>query len=423
MVKNIEWLKGYFLYLVVILWFSPIPTTNAQMTNWLGGPLTIEPELIKMPELEGMVFIKGGCFDMGDTFGDGEEDEKPVHNVCVDDFYMGKYEVTQQDWIDVMSSNPSYFQRRCNKCPVENISWDDTQEYIWLLSDKAGKIYRLPTDAEWEYAARSGGKREKFAGFSNEDQLYLYANFCSHCDEHWWQKGSQNDRYEYTSPVGSYRPNGLGLYDMTGNVWEWVADWYDGSYYKVSPQDNPNGPMSGKDRVRRGGSWRENVPKNLRASARYRTSASTRGYYLGFRIVVSAQSFGDTAKYNKQCESEVINIEEGNKFVENAPEKAEIIYRDVVKKCPDSKNATYNLAMSLYNQRRNSQAIKILKGLINASPDHIDSMRLLAYILVIEGIDPSNGKMLAETILESNPKDEGAKKILMLVITKDIKEE
>ena len=120
------------------------------------------------------VFVKGGCYQMGDTFGDGYSDEKPVHEVCVDDFYIGKYEVTQAQWEKVMGNNPSYF-KNCDNCPVEQVSWNDIQEFINRLNSKAGgNKYRLPTEAEWEYAARSGEKREKYSGGDDCDSVGWY---------------------------------------------------------------------------------------------------------------------------------------------------------------------------------------------------------------------------------------------------------
>ena len=118
--------------------------------------------LDKIPEVP-IVFVKGGCFEMGDTFGDGGIDEKPAHQVCLDDFYMGKFVVTQEQWEAVMGNNPSQFKKG-GKYPVENVSWDDAREFTRRLSGLTGLKWRLPTEAEWEYAARSGGKREKFAG-------------------------------------------------------------------------------------------------------------------------------------------------------------------------------------------------------------------------------------------------------------------
>lgn len=204
-------------------------------------------------EIAGMVFIKGGCFDMGNSFGDGNANEKPVHQVCVDDFYMGKYEVTQREWMDVMESNPSHF-KNCDTCPVDSINWNVAQDFIRRLNKKTGHRHRLPTEAEWEYAARSGGEREKWAGTSSEYELGDYA---------WNNKNSGRT----THPVGQLKPNGLGLYDMSGNVWEWAEDWYAVNYYRESPKDNPTGPRSGEARVHRGGSWSD-APSYMSISTR-----------------------------------------------------------------------------------------------------------------------------------------------------------
>lgn len=275
--------KIFFLFCLMFL----LPMSASAAFNGLHPPMEIEPELLAP---EGMVFVKGGCYEMGVTFGDGLGNERPVHTVCVDDFYMRKYEMTQEEWVAVMGNNPSHF-KGCDKCPVEMVSWDDVQGFIGKLNSKTWKNYRLPTEAEWEYAARSGGKKEKFAGFSDDSQLYLYANFCgSNCTSMWQTKTtSQNDRYENTSPVGTYKPNGLGLYDMSGNVSEWVSDWYDRSYYRISPKDNPVGPPSGQYRVGRGGSWdfgQEAVRVAIRVieTATHRSASS-----VGFRLVVSAR--------------------------------------------------------------------------------------------------------------------------------------
>ncbi len=221
-----------------------------------------------------MVLVKGGCYQMGDTFGDGKDNEKPVHEACVDDFYMGKYEVTQILWEAIMGDNPSTF-KGCDQCPVEKISWNDAQEFINKLNQKTGEHYRLPTEAEWEYAARSGGKDEKYAGTSDESGLGDYA----------WYKEDVDSR---SHPVGQKKPNGLELYDMNGNVWEWVADWYGEGYYSGSPKNNPKGPDSGQSRMLRGGSW-YGLPENTRATSRYWRGPALRNYNYGFRLAVSAK--------------------------------------------------------------------------------------------------------------------------------------
>ncbi|MEE8483810.1 MAG: formylglycine-generating enzyme family protein [Nitrospinota bacterium] len=222
------------------------------------------------PPPEGMVLVKGGCYEMGDTFGDSDKiyrpnpnPEKPVHTVCLDDFFMDKYEVTQSDFQSVMGSNPSFFEG-CSNCPVELVTWFKAKEYC----EKVGK--RLPTEAEWEYAARSGGKKEKYAGTNSSISIDSYA---------WYSSNSGSK----THHVGRKNPNGLGLYDMSGNVWEWVSDWYDENYYSNSPTDNPKGPDSGKYRVLRGGSW-DRAPEYVQASTRIMMGLPDRGDIIyGFR--------------------------------------------------------------------------------------------------------------------------------------------
>ncbi len=237
---------------------------------------------------EGMVFIKGGCFDMGDTFGEGSSNEKPVHEVCVDDFYLGEHEVTQGEWKEIMGNNPAYFKSG-DDYPVETVSYDDIQEFTRKLNRKTGKRYRLPTEAEWEYAARERGKKVRYAGgFSNENDLQRYANLCDVNCKYDWKKKNQDDGFKETSPVKRYKPNSLGLYDMSGNVWEWVSDWYDDKYYKNSPRSNPSDPNSGKYRVLRGGSW-NGEPDGLRAANRYRNVPTEQFNAFGFRLAVSVR--------------------------------------------------------------------------------------------------------------------------------------
>ena len=220
-----------------------------------------------------LVLVKGGCFQMGDTFGDGRADELPVHTVCVDDFYMGKYEVTQGQWQSVMGGNPSFFKNCGEKCPVEQVSWNDIQGFLTKLNAKTGKTYRLPTEAEWEYAARSGGKKEKYAGTSSDAGLEKYA---------WYNANSGLGMH----PVGQKQPNGLGLYDMTGNAWEWCQDWYGELYYGQSTRRNPAGPQSGTRRVLRGGAWLFE-PAGIRTTTRYGLLPEAKGDLYGFRLTLS----------------------------------------------------------------------------------------------------------------------------------------
>ena len=191
-----------------------------------------------------MIKVEGGTFSMGATSEQGSDaynDEKPVHSVTLSDYYIGETEVTQELWVAVMGSNPSYFKGN-NQLPVERVSWDDCQEFIKELNRLTGKEFRLPTEAEWEYAARGGkySRGYKYSGSNNADEVAWYYN-CS---------GS-------THPVKTKKANELGLYDMSGNVWEWCNDWY-GRYQSYS-QTNPTGPSKGGFRMDRGGSWYESA--------------------------------------------------------------------------------------------------------------------------------------------------------------------
>jgi sulfatase modifying factor 1 len=218
------------------------------------------------------VLVKGGCFRMGDE--DGDREEKPIHEVCVDDFYIGRYEVTQAQWKTVKGRNSSSNDKN-DLNPAENMSWNDVQDYIKDLNQKSGRYYRLLTEAEWEYAARSGGQNEKWAGTNNESAIDGYG---------WYNDNSSRN----THPVGQKRPNALGLYDMSGNVAEWVMDWYDNSYYRESPRSNPSGPNRGGDRVYRGGSYKDRV-KDLRTTKREKKSNRRSDSMIGFRLALSAR--------------------------------------------------------------------------------------------------------------------------------------
>lgn len=211
-----------------------------------------------------MIFIKGGCYDMGDVFGDGEYDEQPAHEVCVDDFHLDKYEITQKEYQKVMKRISSQF-KNCDNCPVENVNWLEAKEYC----KKVGK--RLPTEAEWEYAARSGGKKEKWAG-TNENLA----------DYGWYYNNSEDK----THIVGQKKPNGLGLYDMTGNVWEWCSDWYDANLYRKRQKNNQTLPLNGIKRVIRGGSFTV-TQGNARSSNRSKVRQVEKHDDIGFRCAKS----------------------------------------------------------------------------------------------------------------------------------------
>jgi len=266
--KILKTVIGYTLAGFVIMSWSWI----------LSGPDNPGAEEIhKGKKIEGMVFVKGGCFQMGDMFGDGYSGERPVHEVCVNDFYIGESEVTQKKWEAVMGDNPSV-SNTGDDYPVDAVEWEDAQKFIEKLNKKTGKKYRLPTEAEWEYAARSKGKKEKFAGTNSEPELGEYA---------WYDDNSEG----VTHPVKQKKPNALGLYDMSGNVWEWVYDFYDGDYYKASPKDNPRGPARITSyHILRGGSWYSEA-RNVRTTDRYWSDVDVEGAdaLFGFRLVLSPE--------------------------------------------------------------------------------------------------------------------------------------
>ena len=219
-----------------------------------------------------MVYVKGGKFMMGATPEQGSDcpaHEKPAHEVTLSDFYIGKYPVTQAQWKAVMDKNPSHFKG--DNLPVEFMSWNDAHEFIRKLNRETGRDYRLPTEAEWEYAARGGNRSRgyKYSGSDDIEEVAWYLNnsgYKMHC-------------------VGTKKANELGIYDMSGNVWEWVGDW-DGKYCG-SPQTNPHGPADGSHRVVRGGSW-DYPDKNARVSSRYYRAPGLHLSFLGFRLARSS---------------------------------------------------------------------------------------------------------------------------------------
>lgn len=218
-----------------------------------------------------MVKVEGGTFTMGATSeqsGDAYSDEKPTHSVTLSDYYIGKYEVTQAQWQAVMGSNPSYFKG--DNLPVEQVSWDDCQEFIRKLNQLTELNFRLPTEAEWEYAAR-GGKMSRG---------YKYAGSNTIGEVAWYDSNSGSK----THPVGTKQANELGLYDMSGNVREWCQDRY--GAYSSSSQTTPTGPSSGSNRVFRGGSWIHDA-WFCRVSYRHFITPGYRYLNLGLRLALS----------------------------------------------------------------------------------------------------------------------------------------
>ena len=257
-------------------------------------PIWIEPQT-------GMefVWVMSGCFEMGclEETWQCNSNEYPAHKVCLDGFWMGKYPVTQKQWLRIFAENPSFFKKNSDH-PVENISWHDAREYIARLNmSKGHDLFRLPTEAEWEYACRENGRLTTYSGSMDPEAVA------------WHRRNSGNS----TRPVGSRMPNKLGLYDMSGNVFEWVQDVYDEEAYGRHNLHNPvveTGlgaahdrylsiiePYIGGDKFRviRGGSW-WHPSTAARCSSRYPMAAGSRQNYLGFRIAADLPAPVDKGK-------------------------------------------------------------------------------------------------------------------------------
>jgi len=237
-------------------------------------------------EVASLVRVEGGTFQMGTASG-GNNDERPVYVVTIKTFYMGKYEVTQKEWKEVMGNNPSYFKG--DNLPVENVSWLDAIEYCNKRSQMEGFTpvyrgsgnnitcdwnangYRLPTEAEWEFAAK-GGKNNSTVEYSGSNNVGAVS---------WYSDNSGNKTHQ----VGTKEPNSLGLYDMSGNVFEWCWDWY--GNYSSSAQIDPKGPVSGVSRVIRGGGW-GNAATGVRSAYRFDGTPSFRSGSVGLRLVRSS---------------------------------------------------------------------------------------------------------------------------------------
>jgi len=308
---------GMFLMLFLLFQFNPFFKSGEVGSPELFNTIKDSASIASLQDK--MVFIQGGKFKMGSTDADADDtDEDPIHEVTLSSFYLGKYEVTMAefqtfvssmryktvaenvgtgklysdsvgDFIDSSGINWRFDDHgkprplnEYNNYPVTQVSWDDATEYCKWLSKLTGNHYRLPTEAEWEYAAGGGNAsktiRTKWPGTSNEDSLRHFGNY--------FEVGKDKDGYEYTSPIGKFRPNSLGLYDMAGNVWEWCND-LKGKYNEYH-EENPPGPKVGSsnEMVMRGGSWKQ-IPKRCRTAARGNQDKEFRRSNIGFRLAMS----------------------------------------------------------------------------------------------------------------------------------------
>lgn len=265
-------------------------------------PETESKDLLKVD----MVFVKGGTFQMGNN--DGKEDEKPVHTVTVDDFSISKYEITVWQFMNFTSATgyvsgtekkrvsrivdgkekkKNGVNWRCDEKgnireiaeynhPVIHVSWNDAMAFCGWLKKETLKDFRLPTEVEWEYAAR-GGNLPSTAGGTGNGNKYAGSN---NIDEVAWYKNNSNGMIH---EVRTKKANKAGLYDMSGNVWEWCYDWYNAKYYNMSPQDNPKGPSTGEYRVLRGGSWNNNAD-DCQMTNRHKDHPDNTNSFNGFRV-------------------------------------------------------------------------------------------------------------------------------------------
>ena len=265
--EQVNILEGQTATIAGVLTANTTVATNTA-SSLSGNTITIP---VKNGISIDMVRVEAGTFTMGATseMEDPYDWEKPTHQVTLtNDYYIGKYEVTQALWKAVMGNNPSNFKG--DNLPVEKVSWDDCQEFINKLNRITGKTFRLPTEAEWEYAAR-GGKKSRGYQYSGSNNI---------SDVAWYSDNSGN----MTNDVGSKQANELGIYDMTGNVWEWCQDGY--GKYSSSSQINPIGATSDSYRVNRGGSW-YGIARLCRSSCRFGITPVNRFNFIGVRLVLS----------------------------------------------------------------------------------------------------------------------------------------
>lgn len=229
----------------------------------------------KTHPLFSMIKVENGSFDMGSNDPNHYADERPVHKVVLRGFFLSKYEITQSQWREVMNGFPEGFTNKaCDNCPMVSVSWQDIQSFLTTLNQKTGKKYRLPTEAEWEFAAK-GGKINSGFLFSGGNDLQKIAWFADNSDGK-------------IHPTGEKKANDLGIYDLSGNVQEWCQDFYNESYYKNSPPNNPINTQAADTRVVRGSSWNDTA-EDARLTFRISENPAIKSDKIGFRVVLDAE--------------------------------------------------------------------------------------------------------------------------------------
>ncbi len=277
---------------------APVVTSVAASTTNLATSVDAElPAGLDLQLLNNMVCVEGGTFVMGciETTGDCWENESPAHSITLKGFYLAKFEVTQDLWYKVMGNNPSKFSA-CAECPAESVTWNEVQTFIARLNKNTGKHYRLPTEAEWEYAAREGGKNLLFANGTNiATSEGINFNAQGAIKKNYTVTGHAR---QATTPVGTLTPNGLGLHDMSGNVWEWCSDYYlpyctseasgttpVSAYAATTPPPATTVVAQSQMRAIRGGSWK-NAAQFCRTTARGKEDQQKANMFIGFRLAM-----------------------------------------------------------------------------------------------------------------------------------------
>ena len=274
---------------------AEVPSNNEDYVEDLGAGVTLE--MVWIPPGEFMMGSKLSASEVARKYG-GEakyfEGEVPRHKVTITGgFWLGKYEVTNAQYRRRQSSHSSgeYKGHSLDGAdqPVVEVSWEDAKAFCKWVSEKTGRPYGLPTEAQWEYACRAGTDTVRYWG-DDDASMGQYANVYDRTGKEAfnfdWESADTTDGFKVSAPVGRFKANAFGLYDMIGNVWEWCADWYDEDYYGSSPSKNPTGPTSGSSRVLRGGSWIDS-PRYCRSANRYRSTPGNRYLHLGFRLAAS----------------------------------------------------------------------------------------------------------------------------------------